>query len=210
VVGALLVVLAALGAFVAARGTGGGPSHEYVVTAREIPAGTTLKAADLRTTAADLPDELAARAFTDPTLLVGRILTASLATGDLVQASNVVGGDAADPRLQLSIPVERSRALDGLVVAGESVNVLVTYGSGADGATFVVVRGASVLRVDQGQRSGLASSNDIVLLLAVDSPADAIALTHAAQAGSITIVRATAATNDEGPDSYRPPAAKPG
>jgi hypothetical protein len=118
VVGGFLVALAALGAFVAARGTGNGPSHHYVVAAHDIVAGTKLTARDLRTSAVDLPDDMAARAFTDTAAVVGRVATTSLASGELVQASSVVGGDAADPRFQLSVPVERSRALDGLLVAG--------------------------------------------------------------------------------------------
>jgi Flp pilus assembly protein CpaB len=210
VVGGFLVALAALGAFVAARGTGGGPSHHYVVVAHDVIAGTTLRASDLRTEAVDLPVAMAGRAFTDPAAVVGRITTTALANGELVQASSVVGGDAADPRFQLSIPVERSRALDGLLVAGEKVDVLVTYGTGNDAVTFVVVRGADVLRVDQGQRGALTANNDTIILLAVARPDDALAVTHAAQAGKITVVRATATQADTGPDSYRQPSVKSG
>lgn len=210
VVGGFLVAVAALGAFVAARGTGDGPSRSYVVVARDVVAGTTLRDADLRTSAVDLPEDLAARSFTDPSALVGRVLTTTLASGELIQASSVVGGSAADPRLQLSLPIEKARALDGLLVAGETVDVLVTYGSGSDGATFVVVRSADVLRVDQGQRTGLTGTSEMVILLAVDSTEDALALTHASQAGKITLVRSTAAGSTSGPDSYRPPAAASG
>jgi Flp pilus assembly protein CpaB len=210
VVGGFLVALAALGAFVAARGTGDGPSQHFVVVAHDVIAGTTLRASDLRTEAVDLPGEMAGRAFTDPAAVIGRITTTALANGELVQASSVVGGDAADPRFQLSVPVERSRALDGFLVAGEKVDVLATYGTGTDAVTFVVVRGADVLRIDQGQRGTLTATNDTIILLAVARPDDALAVTHAAQAGKITIVRATAAQADNGPDSYRQPTAKPG
>lgn len=210
VVGGFLVAIAALGAFVAARGTSSGPSRRYVVVAHDILAGTTLQAADLRTEAVDLPSELAGRAFTDPAVVVGRVATATMASGELVQASAVVGGDAADPRFQLSVPVERSRALDGLLVPGESVDILATYGTGSDGVTLVVVRKAEVLRVDLGQRGTLTANNDAIILVAVTSPDDALAVTHAAQAGKITLVRATAASGDDGPDSYRPPTAKSG
>src|SRR2546421_9053198 len=55
VVGGFLVAIAALGAFVAARDTGGGPSHHYGVAAHDVIAGTTLKSTDLRTEAVDLP-----------------------------------------------------------------------------------------------------------------------------------------------------------
>ena len=208
VVGAFLVALAALGAFVTARGTGGGPSHAYVVAAHDVVAGTKLQAGDLRTEAMDLSDAAARHAFSDVATLVGRLTTASLSSGELVQASGVVAGDAAIPRVQLSVPVERARALDGLLVSGEKVDVLVTYGTGADGQTLVVVRGADVLRVDQGQHSALGGTNDMVVLLALDAPGDALAVTHAAQAGKITLVRTTGNGSSGGPDSYRPPTAK--
>src|SRR4051812_20047222 len=63
VTGGLLIALAALGAFVAARGTSAGPSHRYVVAAHDIVAGTTLEADDLRSEPVDLPEGLAGRAF---------------------------------------------------------------------------------------------------------------------------------------------------
>jgi hypothetical protein len=67
------------------------------------------------------------------------------------------------------------------------------------------VRGADVLRVDHGQRGTLTADNDTIIVIAVATPDDALAVTHAAQAGEITVVRATAAPTDKGPDSYRPP-----
>jgi pilus assembly protein CpaB len=205
VVGGLLIALAALGTFVAAGGNGGGPTHRFVVAARDVTAGTTLGPADVTVLAIDLPDGVAARAFSDPSRVAGRVTTAAIAKGELVQASAVVTGNAADPRFQLSLPVERARALDGLVAPGEKVDVLVTYGTGSDSVTFVVVRRAEVLRVDTGKSGSISASSDVILLLAVASPDDALAVTHASQDGKVTIVRATAAATDDGPDSYRPP-----
>src|SRR5437870_3424343 len=72
VVGGFLVAVAALGAFVAARGTGGGPSQHYVVLTHDVIAGTTLRATDLRTVAVDLPADMAGRAFTDPAAVIGK------------------------------------------------------------------------------------------------------------------------------------------
>jgi Flp pilus assembly protein CpaB len=208
VVGGLLVALAALAAFVAAKGNDRGPTHSYVVAAHDLVAGTRLDAADVRTVAMDLPDGVAGRAFTDLAAVTGRVTVSSLADGELIQVSTVVAGDAADPRYQLSVPVERSRALDGLVSAGELVDVMATYGTGGDGETLVVVRGAEVLRVDQGQRGALTSGNDLIILLAVRTADDALAVTHAAQAGKVTLVRSTAVPSVDGPTSYRPPTGK--
>ena len=208
VVGGLLVALAALGAFVAARGDSGGPSGSYVVMTHDVVAGTKLQANDLRTLSMDLPDGLSQRAFTDVDAVVGRLTTTPLSGGELIQASAVLGGDAADPRYQLSVPVERSRALDGMVARGEKVDVLVTYGSGTDGGTFVVARRAEVLRVDQNEHGALGTGSEMIVVLAVDTADNALAVTHAAQAGKVTLVRATGVGADVGPDSYQPPAGK--
>ena len=207
-IGGLLVAVAALGAFVAARGDRGGPSGSYVVVAHDVIAGTKLQASDLRTVSMDLPDALAQRSFTDIGAVVGRLTTSPLSNGELVQASAVLGGDAADPRYQLSVPVERARALDGLVARGERVDVLVTYGSGSDGGTFVVARRAEVLRVDQNEHGALGAGGELIVVLAVDRANDALAVTHAAQAGKVTLVRATGTGAEVGPDSYQPPDAK--
>jgi len=208
VVGGLLVALAALAAFVAARGDQGGPTGSYVVVAHDVVAGTKLQANDLRTVSMDLPDALAHRAFTDVGAVAGRLTTSPLSDGELVQASAVLGGDAADSRYQLSVPVERSRALDGLIARGEKVDVLVTYGTGADGGTFVVAHRAEVLRVDQAERGALGAGSEMIIVLAVDSANDALAVTHAGQAGKVTLVRSTGSGSEVGPDSYQPPDAK--
>src|SRR3954454_2794237 len=200
VTGGFLIALAALGAFVAARGSSTGPTHRYVVVAHDMLAGTRLEAVDLRIEAVDLPDGMAGRAFTDTNVVAGTVLTTSLGKGELVQASSVVPAASAPDRYQLSIPVERSRALDGSLVAGETVDVVVTY----DAGTFVVARRATVLRVDDSRSGSITGGGDLVILLSVGSPDDALAVTHAAQAGKITVVRA-ATMGADGPDSYRPP-----
>jgi Flp pilus assembly protein CpaB len=203
VTGGFLVALAALGVFVAARGASQRSSHDYVVVGRDVVAGTTLTRADLTLSSMDLPEDLAARSFTDPAALVGRIAVAHLAPGDLVQASTVVGGDAADSRVQLSIPVERARAMDGLLQPGERVDVLATYGTDG-GQTLVVTRGAEVRRVDNGARGALATSDSTILTLAVADPDEVLAVTHASQAGKVTIVRSTG-VQQRGSSSYQPP-----
>jgi pilus assembly protein CpaB len=205
VAGGFLMALAALGVFVAARGAGARPTQNYVVVAHEVIAGTTLTDDDLTFAALDLPGSLASHAFTSRSSVVGQVAIAHLSAGDLVQSSVVVAGDAADQRMQLSIPVERARALDGLLEPGERVDVLATYPGDASGETIVVARGAEVRRVDNGSRSALSASDNTVLVLAVDDPDAALAVAHASQAGKVTIVRATGAPDQELSSSYQPP-----
>jgi len=205
VTGGFLIALAALGVFVAARGAAQHSTQHYVVVAHEVTAGTKLADADLAVTELDLPPDLASHAFTNRDRVVGQVALAHLATGDLVQGSLVAEGDAADERLQLSIPVERARALDGMLEPGETVDVLATYSGSGSGDTIVVARGAEVRRVDNGARTALTASDNTVLVLAVDNPDTALAVAHASQAGKVTIVRATGARDRGTSSSYQPP-----
>jgi Flp pilus assembly protein CpaB len=199
------MALAALGVFVAARGAGQPATQNYVVVAHDVTAGTVLSDSDLGVESLNLPSELAAHAFTSRASVVGQVAVAHLSSGDLVQASNVVGGDAADQRMQLSIPVERARAVDGLLEPGERVDVLATYSGSGDGETVVVAHDAEVRRVDNGSRSALSTSDNTVLVLAVDDPDAALAVAHASQAGKVTIVRSTSVDGPGSTSSYQPP-----
>src|SRR5262245_40298033 len=163
VTGGFLMALAALGVFVAARGATQKSTQNYVVTAHEVTAGAKLTEADLAIAQLDLPADMASHAFTDRASVVGQVDPAHLAAGDLLQGSLVAAGDAADQRMQLSIPVERARALDGMLEPGETVDVLATYAGDGSGDTMVVARGAEVRRVDNGSRNALATSDNTVL-----------------------------------------------
>jgi Flp pilus assembly protein CpaB len=201
------VAFAALGVFVAARGAGRTSSHSYVVVAHDVTEGTTLAPSDVTTATMDLPDDVAGRSYTDVGSVVGRIAVAHLGAGELVQASTVVGGDAADSRVELSIPVERARAVDGLLLPGERVDILATFGSGTDGQTLVVTRDAEIRRVDNGSRGALGGGDTSVIVLAVPDPDAALAVTHASQAGKVTVVRSTGVQDHGGASSYQPPSA---
>ena len=202
VVGGFLVALAALGVFAALQGASEHPTTRYVVVARDVSAGTTLTPADLRTDLVDLPGGVASRAFTDPGSLVGRVAIGPMSEGELVQRSAVVEQWKAGTAYQVSLPIERSRALAGGLVAGETVDVLVTYST----ETIVVSRGASVIRSDTGGRGTISSGGETVLVLAVQSPDEVLAITHGSQVGKVTVVRTTGiAAAEPGPDTYRPP-----
>jgi Flp pilus assembly protein CpaB len=204
VTGGFLVALAALGVFVASRGAGEHRSRSFVVVARDVTAGTTLSPSDLTVSAIDLPDQVAARSFTEPAAVVGQIAVAPLTAGELVESSNLVGGDATDSRVELSLPIERSRAVDGLLQPGEKVDVLATYADGGPGETVVVTRDAEVRRVDSGSHTALGATDDTILVLAIADPDEALAVAHASQAGKVTVIRSTG-VHASGSASYQPP-----
>ena len=202
------MAVAAIGTFAAYRGAAGGPSHHFVVAARDVPSGTVITTADLTQAAVDLPPDVAGRSFEVGSTVAGRITVAPIARGELVQASAVVDASRAASRYQMSLPIERARALDGVISPGERVDVLSTYGTGSSSSTIVVARGAEVVRVNDGRKAGIGgTSADIVLVLALPTSEEVLAVTHASQAGKITLVRATGAPPSASPgaDSYQPP-----
>ena len=197
VVGGLLVALAAVGAFV--LGTPGDPAlTEYVVAAHAIDPGARFDPSDLRTTALDLPPDLAALAYTDAETLAGRISLGPIAAGQLVQAGGVAA--ASSSPFEVSLALEGDRALDSRLASGEHVAVLATYGSGPDAETLTMASSALVERISKP--TGLAVGTADVVTLGLQAEADAQAVVHAARAGELTLVRTDAATAGA---SYRPP-----
>lgn len=205
VVGGLLVAAAAVGVFAAYADATAGPRDRYVVAARDLAPGARLTGADLALRPIDLPAPLSGRAFRDEGSLVGAMVVGPVAAGELVQAGAVVRPEGGAGTREVSFAVPRARALGGRLAGGERVDVVATYGTGAEAVTVSVVRGALVVGVDAG-RGPLGEQGDVVLTLAVDRAVDAMAVAHAARAGEVAVVRATGADADAGPDSYRPPA----
>ena len=204
VVGGFLIALAALGVFVALQRASTTPTTRYVVMAHDVASGTTLTPSDLATDVFALPDGVADRSYTDPSALVGSVAIGPLTAGELVQRSAVVERSKAGTAYQVSLPIERSRALAGGLVAGETVDVLVTYSN----ETIVVSRGATVIKSDSGSRGTISAGGETVLVLAVQTPDEVLAITHGSQIGKVTVVRTTGLPADEsGPDAYRPPSA---
>lgn len=200
VAGALLVTVSILASFTILTGASSDHRRPFVVAAHDLRAGQTLKASDLTTARLDLPSEgLARRAFTAVSPLVGAVVVAPLSSGELVQASQVVRG-LADSRLEVSVPVERARAVGGALRPGDVVDVASTVGSGADAYTEFVVRAARVVAVD-GPKGGLSTAAGDVITLSVASPTEALAVTHAFTAGQINLVRVT---GDQGSGPVKP------
>ena len=191
VVGGLLVALAAVGLFVAASRSAEGPRHTYVVARHELPAGTRLQGSDLALAAMELAPALRTRTFDSVERLLGATLVAPLGPGELVQSSTVVArkGDAASR--ELSFTLERGRVGTG-IKHGERADLLATYGTGVDAYTTVVVRQAVLVAIER-PRTSSGENGPATVTVAVDDPADALALAHAIQLGKITLVRATGA-----------------
>lgn len=209
VLGGLLVATAAVGLYAASSQGGGGPHQSFVVARHAIPPGTRLGASDLARVPMDLPPTLASRAFRDPQSLVGATVIAPLNENELVQSSAVVSKPSSPPSREVTFPVGRE-TISASLEEGERVDVVATYGAGADSFTTVVLRQALVVTLDRG-RASVGNSGDAVVTVAVDDPNDALALAHAVQLAKLTLVRSTgAAPSFNGPSVYRQPTAAPG
>ena len=208
VVGGFLVALAGLGIFAAYSSATAGPTTSYVVARRDLPIGTRLTAGDLTSLPMDLPDVVARdAAFASEVPLVGATTVGPVRRGELVQAGDVVKKRSGAGELEVSFELEPARALAGTLRPGERVDVLATFGAGGDTYTVTVVRQAKVLETGR-DRGGLAGGDTDVISLAVPTSDDAMALTHAVNAGKVTLVRSTgAAVTGEVGKTYQAPAA---
>jgi Flp pilus assembly protein CpaB len=148
VAGVVLALIAGSAAFYLisvgqrADGLAGVPTVSLVVAAREIPSRKIIDAGDL--TVREVPDDesLAVGAFSDPTRLVGLVAGTTILAGQPVFANMLAGQSAGSlfailgptetvgpdsPAWRaISLTVPDDRAVGGLVVAGQTVDVFVT------------------------------------------------------------------------------------
>jgi Flp pilus assembly protein CpaB len=187
---------------VGARGSRTAFDH-LVAAKRTLPIGTRLQANDLTVTRVRVGDDgLRRRLFTRIDALVGAFTVAPIASGELIQESSVV--DAGAPRLrQVSVPIDAARAFGDALRPGELVDVLATFGAGADAFTVGVVTGATVLSREAGT-GALSDGKREVVVLGVATADDAAAVAHAAAAGQISLVRVTGAPSAGASGAYRP------
>jgi len=191
VVGGLLVAASAVGLFAAASTSGEGPERSYVVARQELAVGTRLQATDLALAPMDLAPGVRSRVFDNAQVLVGATLVSPLGAGELVQSSAVVARKGDTASRELTFTLERGRVSAG-IKQGERSDLLATFGTGADAFTTVVVRSALLVAIER-PRSSNGDTGAATVTVAVDDPADALALAHAIQLGKVTLVRSTGA-----------------
>jgi Flp pilus assembly protein CpaB len=204
--GALLVALATLILFSAAERGGRSELQRYVVAKRALGIGSHITAPDLTTSAMHLPaGRLRSRLFERGDRLVGAVVVAPIAAGELVQASAVLAADGVAEQRQISVPIESARALGDRLQPGELVDVVATFGAGAEAFTVTVVTGARVVARDAAG-GPLGDRKSEVVVLAVPSSESGVAIAHAIAAGQISLVRVTGVAQSTGDSTpYRAP-----
>jgi Flp pilus assembly protein CpaB len=207
IVGGFLVAVSALGIFTAYARATAGPTTSYVVARHDLALGTQLSDDDLITLPMELPAAVARHAaFNRTSAVIGATTIGPIRQGELVQAGDLVRKRSGPAELEISFEIEPARALAGTLRPGELVDVLATFGAGSDAYTVVVVQQARVL-ASTSSKTALAAGGDVISLALASSDA-ALALTHAVNAGEVTLVRSTGSTVS-GPagQTYRVPAA---
>jgi len=188
VVGGLVVAVAMLASFAVAGGSSGAPRGRVVVARRDVQLGAHLTAADLTVVPVDLPGRVAAATFSSPADLEGTVALAPLAAGDVVDRSFVSTSGGGPSGAQLSFPLDRDRALDGDLDLGEQLDLLATFGTGDQAHTDVVARAVRLVAVD-ADGSGLEGAGKLVVTIQLADAGDVVAVTHATQVATITLVR---------------------
>jgi len=188
VFGGFLVAVAVVGIVAAQQAASGPPSTRYVVAAGTLPAGRAIGPGDLTTRAIDLPVPLATRAYREPGQLLGRVLAATVAEGELIQGSALAARGPLAGEREVSFTADPARSLGQRIGPGDVVDVYATTSQGEGGDTDLVVR--SVRVIDRQGRQGAAG---FIYTVALADPTAVDALVRASAAASLTIVRATAA-----------------
>jgi Flp pilus assembly protein CpaB len=188
--GGLLMAIAAVGVFLAYTDATRGPTGHVIVADRELRAGETIAADDLRRVTAQLPGD--AGTFEDASELVGRAVLGPIGAGEIVQAGSVTDdrGEATAHEVALTLP--RSQIAVGRLKQGERVDVFVT----SDDRTTSVVRDARVVQITNQEDGSLTSAREITLVVAVPSGDAVAAMVHALRTGDVTVVRSTFADGD--------------
>jgi Flp pilus assembly protein CpaB len=190
VVGGALVVLAAVGAYLVATAADDGTAATVVVATRPLTVGEPVTAEDLRTVPADLPGAALDRLVTTTDLAPGSVALAAIEADQPVPRT-AVGTAPAGGDHDLSFALERHRALDGRLRPGDLVDVVATFGAGADATTEFVVRGIRVVDVHAPSSGTGATSATVTLTVALDGDDDVLRTAHALELAKVSLVRST-------------------
>lgn len=188
--GAFLIALAVVGIFAAWSGATRGPQTRFLVAARDLPIGTTIGPADLRSVGMELPESLAASsAFTAVSELDGVRVINPIREGELIQGSSLVVAGAAGG-MEMSFAIERERAVGGRLKPGEHVDLIATFGTGADTETTTVIQRSRILDVAAGS-DALGGSGPLTITISVPDGETARDVAHAVDAAKLTLVRSS-------------------
>lgn len=192
-VGGLLVALAAVITWLAVTSSERRAGHTVVVATRAIAPGERIEESALEMRTVVIDDEIASHDFASTSQLIDGVMLGPVAEGEVIQRSAVLQDTSQQRLRQFSFPVDRERALNGDLRAGERVDILATFGSGSEATTTVLARNALILRSVEQKSGTLSSSGKLILTAGLQSADQVLDAAHAAQVADLTVVRATLA-----------------
>jgi Flp pilus assembly protein CpaB len=166
--GILLVVIAVVvGASVVSDAQGG---QLVWAAARDLPAGTVLRADDLTTRSVRL-DDAADRYIDASAAPAGHVVVRSIGSGELVPLNAIARETSETTERLVSVPVEPNHFPSGLA-RGQRVDVYVVRGAlpdsfAVDGSPEVVLQDVAVADVGGGDRGFGAAVGTVGVVLAV-------------------------------------------
>ncbi len=200
--GALLVTLAGLGAFLLATANDGAPTTSFLVLDEDVAAGEFVSAAAVSLEPMELSVALVATSLTTTEGLEGATALRDLRRGELLSVHDLVAAPVVEGEplvsiheITFGIPLDRTPV--GLM-RGDRVTVL---GTTAD-VTIVAAEDASVLAI-QTSPDGIGGTGYGTLTLAIADAGSVLRVAHITQTSELTIVRSTRAIDDVYPESIR-------
>jgi Flp pilus assembly protein CpaB len=164
---------------------------EVLVASGDLAPGTVVRAADVRAVrigadARVLETLVRAR---DATRVVGRVVVHRVSAGAFLAAADTQARTAGSASRSMSFALDRSRALDGRLAAGDRVDIVAL--DTRTGTAEYVATNLEVLRVDGASGHGpLGVSDSVTITIAVDADV-ALRVATALHGHDLTLVRST-------------------
>jgi Flp pilus assembly protein CpaB len=166
---------------------------KVAVAARDLSAGSVVREGDVRYEGVKMDGALLDTVLRpdDVAELDGLVATSPIQAGELIARSDLRPRAANSGLRAVSIPIEPARAVNGDLVSGDRVDVMLA----GEREVAIIVANAEVLVVsDPDQNSGFGRPEDeFTITLAVDAR-EAQLLTAAITDGDILVARSTGAT----------------
>lgn len=164
--------------------------RRVVVAARALDAGVPLRVGDVRYALVRADGDVLAHLVAAGSAWRGRVLVHPVPAGELLSIDRLRRPAGPEGRRAMSIPVERARAVNGRLAAGDRVDVV----QARDGVASVVAAGLEVLGVED-ERDGAFGSprGQVTVTLAVDV-AESQRLAAVLADGDFVLTRVTGAT----------------
>lgn len=198
IAGSVLCGVAALGLWWAFEQSAAAPETSYFVARTRLAPGRVIKSADVALVSIRLPAEVSATVFGHGDGVVGGLVVDAIHAGELLTRGDIGSHQSIrdrDAGYAIAIELDRPRALNGLIAAGDRVDVISTdrslpdaAGPATEGTASLAAADALVLDVDDVL--GVEHLSDtITVTLQVHDRAAAVSVAAAADVGAITLIR---------------------